>query len=381
MGPPGSPRSCPRPGISLAHSPYIHPSVMFRRQVLEEAGATANPPGTWAARITSCFSGCTGRGWRGTTCKRPCWPIGRTGTPTAAGTFPAACGRPPCAGRGFASLGVCRQPLAAWGKPAASGGLPGARGGLLHWVKAPWIAGCPVRWGGILAPALGGLYPVGAGAGAGTGVERLYFLSRDGWYPYRLAKVTLPRPGTLPLDCRYLYGSRYAWRLPLYSPGPCPAAVAQLCGPRRPGPRLRGASSPGRALSPGEPGAAARLRWGCPRSSAALPGPSGGTLGQPELLACPAFPPGRGAPPPARRWRRFLGYLRQEGLLEDGPLGPGGQRLDGLHPGHFGGGTHFAGAAGGARGATTLGCTAPPAGDSGRAFSSSPGAAGHPGGV
>lgn len=44
-----------------------------------------------------------------------------------------------------------------------------------------------------------------------TGKKRLYFLARDGYSMYRIAKVICERTG-LPIECRYLYCSRYAWR-------------------------------------------------------------------------------------------------------------------------------------------------------------------------
>lgn len=43
------------------------------------------------------------------------------------------------------------------------------------------------------------------------GVSRLYFLARDGYAMYGIASV-LCRELELPLECRYLYCSRYAWR-------------------------------------------------------------------------------------------------------------------------------------------------------------------------
>ena len=55
----------------------------------------------------------------------------------------------------------------------------------------------------VLAPALGGFTQWVLGRALGQGVERLYFLSRDGWYGYQLSKV-LCRAWNLPLDCRYL---------------------------------------------------------------------------------------------------------------------------------------------------------------------------------
>ena len=60
------------------------------------------------------------------------------------------------------------------------------------------------------------------------GVERLYFLSRDGWAPFQAAR-RLCRGWALPLECRYLYGSRYAWRLALAHRDEA-GALSQLLG-------------------------------------------------------------------------------------------------------------------------------------------------------
>ena len=51
-------------------------------------------------------------------------------------------------------------------------------------------------------------------AGA-EGKQRVYFLARDGYLMYRMAKQLCAGRG-LPVECRYLYGSRYAWRVPQY---------------------------------------------------------------------------------------------------------------------------------------------------------------------
>lgn len=47
------------------------------------------------------------------------------------------------------------------------------------------------------------------------GVERLYFLSRDGFLPYRIAQAVCERLH-LNIDCRYFYCSRAALRIPMY---------------------------------------------------------------------------------------------------------------------------------------------------------------------
>ena len=46
-----------------------------------------------------------------------------------------------------------------------------------------------------------------------AGKRRLYFLARDGWMMYQMARYLCERKA-LSIECRYLYASRYAWRIP-----------------------------------------------------------------------------------------------------------------------------------------------------------------------
>lgn len=48
------------------------------------------------------------------------------------------------------------------------------------------------------------------------GIDRLYFLARDG-YPAYIAAKRISEAYDLKIDCRYLYCSRYALRVPMYS--------------------------------------------------------------------------------------------------------------------------------------------------------------------
>lgn len=48
-----------------------------------------------------------------------------------------------------------------------------------------------------------------------AGQKRLYFLARDGYSMYHIAKIICEQR-KLPIDCRYLYSSRYAWRTAQY---------------------------------------------------------------------------------------------------------------------------------------------------------------------
>lgn len=72
--------------------------------------------------------------------------------------------------------------------------------GVSAFVLAPVLCGY-VRW--VLSEALK------------TGKKRLYFLARDGWQMYRIAEVFC-KEWKLPIECRYLYCSRYALRTAEY---------------------------------------------------------------------------------------------------------------------------------------------------------------------
>ncbi len=66
----------------------------------------------------------------------------------------------------------------------------------------------------VLAPTVGGFLSWLLISALRSGQKRLYFLSRDGYLFYRGAKL-LCSLLHLPIECRYLYGSRYALRFPL----------------------------------------------------------------------------------------------------------------------------------------------------------------------
>ncbi|MBO5176995.1 MAG: hypothetical protein J6C07_06025 [Lachnospiraceae bacterium] len=68
----------------------------------------------------------------------------------------------------------------------------------------------------IFAPALLGFVEWVLQEAKQRGIKRLYFLARDGYQMY-LAADFLCKKRDLAIDCRYLYGSRYAWRLPQFA--------------------------------------------------------------------------------------------------------------------------------------------------------------------
>ena len=158
-----------------------------------------------------------------------------------------------------------------------------------------------------LAPAMGEFVQWTLERALETGLSRLYFLSRDGWTPWRMAAL-LCREWHLPLECRYLYGSRRAWRLPLYHRNP-PRAVELLCSGNSVRPRevLAGAG-----LTP-EEGREVLFRLGISGEEPLDPiQRQGFSL---ALLECGLF---RELLDSRSRWALplLLGYLTQEGLTQ-----------------------------------------------------------------
>jgi len=67
----------------------------------------------------------------------------------------------------------------------------------------------------VLAPTLNGYVIWVLKKALEKGVERLYFLARDGYLMYKLASKYC-KLFNIPIECRYLYCSRYSLRVPLY---------------------------------------------------------------------------------------------------------------------------------------------------------------------
>ena len=67
----------------------------------------------------------------------------------------------------------------------------------------------------VLAPALGSFVQWLLQEAVKSGIRRLYFLARDGYFPYRAALIFCEKR-RLPMECRYLSCSRYSLRLPLF---------------------------------------------------------------------------------------------------------------------------------------------------------------------
>ena len=71
----------------------------------------------------------------------------------------------------------------------------------------------------VLAPALNGFVVWVLSQAMLRGIRRLYFLARDGYIMYRTA-CRYTEIYRLPVECRYLYCSRYSVRIPGYHLSP-----------------------------------------------------------------------------------------------------------------------------------------------------------------
>ena len=67
----------------------------------------------------------------------------------------------------------------------------------------------------VLAPALNGFVVWVLQNAVKSGIERLYFLARDGYFMYRIAQRYCEEL-CLPVECVYLCCSRYSLRIPTY---------------------------------------------------------------------------------------------------------------------------------------------------------------------
>ena len=126
----------PAPRDFASHSPYIHPSVLFRREVL--AQGYSQSPRYLGCEDYQLFLRLHRQGWQGY--NLPLAPAGLLGgqglhPPPGQGPPPAG-GRSPPGGAGRLGPVVAPNRL---GDAAAFGGVPGPRGGA-PLGKAPWIA-------------------------------------------------------------------------------------------------------------------------------------------------------------------------------------------------------------------------------------------------
>lgn len=67
----------------------------------------------------------------------------------------------------------------------------------------------------VLAPALNGFVAWVLNEAMKQGIKRLYFLARDGYFMYQTARRYV-KEYDIPVECRYLYCSRYSIRIPNY---------------------------------------------------------------------------------------------------------------------------------------------------------------------
>lgn len=79
----------------------------------------------------------------------------------------------------------------------------------------------------VLGPVIHGYVLWLLSSAVKDGIQRLYFLARDGYLPYRIAQE-ICRELDLPVECRYFYCSRAALRVPMYHRD-IPGALDHIC--------------------------------------------------------------------------------------------------------------------------------------------------------
>lgn len=79
----------------------------------------------------------------------------------------------------------------------------------------------------VLGPTIHGYIVWLLASALNDGVQRLYFLARDGYLPYQIASEICRRL-KLPIECRYFYCSRAALRIPMYHRD-IPQALDHIC--------------------------------------------------------------------------------------------------------------------------------------------------------
>lgn len=127
------PPEYPQAGDFLPHSPYIHPSVMFRRQALEEAGGYSQSPRHLGCEDYELFFRLHAQGRRGYNLQTPLLAYWEDRDSYRRRSVSRRLREAALRGEGFAALGIS-PPLAAWGilRPLAACLVPGR---VLHWVK------------------------------------------------------------------------------------------------------------------------------------------------------------------------------------------------------------------------------------------------------
>lgn len=219
----------------LSHSPFIHPSVMFRGEVLRQTGGYAQRAGHYRCEDYELFLRLFASGYRGRNLPGRLYQYREERDSYQRRTLSAALCEARVRREGARRLDI--HGVRAWrciAKPLAVALVPD---GLHARIKRRWYAYNrfqtyweragelrPFHVSGdaltqcaahVVAPVVTAYVAWVLRQALHHGHTRLYFCARDGWLPYHCACLLIKR-WQLPVECRYLYVSRAALRQPCY---------------------------------------------------------------------------------------------------------------------------------------------------------------------
>lgn len=224
----------------LFNSPYIHPSVMFRREALEAVGGYCTDDAIRQCEDYELFMRLQAAGYRGYNIQAPLLRYREDYEAVKKRTYARRIREMRVRLQGFRRLGILSGQTAVYViKPLAAGAVPAPvhhyikrsvrqksyemyyqkHSCLYHTMKEMELqvpedaisraAVC------VFSPALAGFTEWLLAEALRNKRKRLYFLARDGYLMYRAALLYC-REYQLPVECRYLSCSRYSLRLPMY---------------------------------------------------------------------------------------------------------------------------------------------------------------------
>lgn len=224
----------------LSHSPYIHPSVMFRREVLIKENGYHVCPQTRRCEDYELFMRLHAHGYRGYNIQKPYLLYREDRSSYGKRTLRSRINEIHIRRIGFARLGLLHPPVLPYLlKPLAAYFVPAEVRRYLHrqpekksrvsrlqeyrrllakeQMCLPEMPEGPESY--VFAPLLNSFVLWVLGEAQKNGVKRLYFLARDGYFMYRAAQIYAEK-FHIPTELRYVSCSRYSLRIPMYHLAP-----------------------------------------------------------------------------------------------------------------------------------------------------------------
>lgn len=227
----------------LFNSPYIHPTVMFRKKALEEVGGYCTNTKIRQCEDYELFMRLQAQGYRGYNIQKALLQYREDYESVKKRTYARRIREMKVRQKGFQELNLLNSRTFGYVvKPLLVGAVPAP---VHHYIKRTGkqrrqdrYTACyqkrtafydtmkrlelpagenPVSRAAlsVLAPSLAGFVEWVLAEAIRTRKQRLYFLARDGYLMY-CAALLYCREYHLPLECRYLRCSRYSLRIPMY---------------------------------------------------------------------------------------------------------------------------------------------------------------------